>query len=67
MRDLIIQPMSISAFDKGESEWVIDNTEILPKDIPSEQSYQYTVIIKRGEIERRVVVSINPVGYPRKY
>ena len=67
VRDLISQPMSISAFDKGESEWVIDNTEILPKDIPPEQSYQYTVIIKRGEIERRIVVSINPVGYPRKY
>jgi len=67
VRDLISQPMSISAFDKGESAWVIDNTEILPKDIPPEQSYQYTVIIKRGEIERRIVVSINPVGYPRKY
>ena len=67
VRDLISQPMSISAFDKGESEWVIDNTEILPKDIPPEQSYQYTVIIKRGGIERRIVVSINPVGYPRKY
>jgi len=67
VRDLVSQPMSISAFDKGESEWVIDNTELLPKDIPPEQSYQYTVIIKRGEVERRIVVSINPVGYPRKY
>ena len=65
--DLISEPMSISAFDKGELEWVIDNTELLPKDIPSEQSYQYTVIIKRGEIERRIVVSINPLGYLRKY
>jgi len=67
VRDLISQPMSIPAFDKGQSEWVIDNTELLPKDIPPEQSYQYSVIIKRGEIERRIVVSINPVGYPRKY
>ena len=67
VRDLISQPMSISAFDKGQLEWVIDNKEILPKDILPEQGYQYTVIIKRGEIERRIVVSINPVGYPRKY
>jgi len=67
VRDLLSQPMSISAFDKEESEWVVDNTEILPKDISPEQSYQYTVIIKRGEIERRIIVSINPVGYPRKY
>ena len=63
VRDLISQPMSISAFDKGESEWVIDNTEILPKDIPPEQSYEYTVIIKRGEIERNIILRINPIPY----
>ena len=67
VRDLISKPISISAFGKGQLEWVIDNTELLPKDILPEQSYQYSVIIKRGEIERRIVVSINPVGYPGKY
>ncbi len=67
VRNLISQPVSISAFDKGESEWVVDNTELLPTDILPEQSYEYSIIIKRGEIERRIVVSINPVGYPRKY
>jgi hypothetical protein len=61
VRDLISQPISIAAFDKGELEWVVDNTELLPKDILPEQSYSYTVIIKRGEIERRIVVSINPL------
>jgi len=64
--DVVSQPMLVAAFDKGQLEWVVDNTELLPKDILPEQSYQYTVIIKRGEIERRIVVSINPVGYPRK-
>ena len=67
IRELISKPISIAAFDKGELEWVVDNTELLPKDILPEQSYSYTVIIKRGEIERRIVVSINPVGYPGKY
>ncbi len=67
VRDLISRPISIAAFDKGELEWVVDNTELLPTDILPEQSYQYTVIIKRGEIERRIVVFINPAGYPRKY
>ena len=66
VRDLISQPMSISAFDKGESEWVIDNTEILPEDIPPEQSYQYTVIIKRGEIERRIITHISPAPFVPK-
>ena len=63
VRDLKSQPMSIAAFDKEELEWVVDNTELLPTDILPEQSYQYTVIIKRGEIERRIVVSINPLVY----
>ena len=65
--NLVSQHMQIGAFDKGQLEWVVDNTELLPKDILPEQSYEYTVIIKRGEIERRIVVSINPLGYPRKY
>jgi hypothetical protein len=63
--DLISQPVSISAFDKGEVAWDIDNTELVPEDILPEQSYEYTVIIKRGEIERRIVVFVNPLA--RKY
>jgi len=64
--DLISQPISISAFDKGRLEWVVDNTELLPKDILPEQSYQYTVIIKRGETERKIIVDINPLTYSSK-
>ena len=64
VRDLISQPMSIAAFDKEQVEWVIDNTELLPSDIPPEQGYEYTVIIKRGEIERKTIVYINQSAYP---
>ena len=68
VRDLLSQQMSIAAFDKGQVEWVIDNTELLPADILPAQSYQYSVIIKRGEIERRIVVFINPLTYaPKRY
>jgi len=66
VRDLLSQQMQIAAFDKGQLEWVVDNTELLPTDILPEQSYQYTVIIERGEIERRIVVSINPLVYSSK-
>jgi hypothetical protein len=44
----------------------MDTTELLPGDIPPEQNYQYTVIIKRGEIERKIIVYINPIPYPPK-
>ncbi len=66
IRDLISQPVSIAAFDKGQLEWEIDTAELLPGDIPPEQSYEFTVIIKRGEIERNIIVYINPTPYPIK-
>ena len=56
VRDLLLQQISVAAFDKGQLEWTMDTAELLPGDIPPEQSYEYTVIIKRGEIERRIIV-----------
>lgn len=65
--DLVSQPMLIDAFDKGEVEWPIDTAEILPIDIPPEQGYNFTVIIKRGEIERKIILYINQRTYPSEY
>ncbi|MBC8275332.1 MAG: hypothetical protein H8E40_10240, partial [Chloroflexi bacterium] len=64
--DLVSQPMLVAAFDKGQVEWVLDTAELLPGDVSPEQSYEYTVIIKRGEIERKIIVYINPLAYPPK-
>ncbi|MFC2041232.1 hypothetical protein ACFLTY_02785 [Chloroflexota bacterium] len=58
--DLLSQPMSIAAFDVGQVEWTVDSTELLPHDLPSEQGYEFSVIIKRGEIERKIIVYVNP-------
>ncbi len=66
VRDLISQPISIAPFDKVQLEWAMDSTELLPGDIPPEQSYEFTVVIKRGQIERNIIVSINPSAYPSK-
>ena len=66
VRDLISQPISVAAFDKEQLEWVMDTAEFLPGDIPPEQSYEYTVIIKRGQIERSIILYINPLPYPPK-
>ena len=63
VRDLIAQQLVIAAFDKGQLEWEIDTAELLPGDIPPEQSYEYTVNIKRGEIERNIILYINPIPY----
>ncbi len=66
VRDLLSQPISIGAFDKEQLEWEIDTAELLPSDVPPEQSYEFTVIIKRGQVERNIIVYINYPAYPSK-
>ncbi len=66
LRDILAQPVSIAAFGHGRVEWSVNNAELAPANIPPEQGYQYTVVIKRGAIERKVVVSVNPTPYPVK-
>jgi len=62
--DIVSQQLSIAAFDKGRLEWVVDTTELISA--PPEQGYQYSVIINRGEIERKIIMYINPTPYPPK-
>lgn len=58
--DLLSQQLTLGAFDKEQLEWVVDTTEFEPNDIPQKQGYQYSLIIKRGEIERRIILYIGP-------
>jgi len=66
IQDITSQPITVGSFAKGQIEWVVDSADILPADIPPEQNYEYTVVIKRAEVERRIIVSINPVPYVAK-
>ena len=62
--DLGTYPIFINAFDKQEITWVVDAAEVLLPDALPEQSYEYTVRIKRAGIERNIILRINPVAYP---
>lgn len=62
--DLGTYPVSIGAFDKQEITWAVDAAAILLPDALPEQSYEYTVSIKGAEIERNIILSINPAVYP---
>ncbi len=53
-------PVSIDAFGKQEIEWTVSAAEILPPEASPEQRYEYTVVIKRGEIERNIILSVSP-------
>ncbi len=56
--DLLSEQIQIASFDSGQLEWVVDTSELEPA--PSEQTYEYTVLIKRGEEERRIILYLGP-------
>jgi len=56
--DLISQTVAIGAFDKEESTWMIDTGLLRPADTPENQDYEFSVIIKRDGVERRIRVHV---------
>ncbi|MBN1176736.1 MAG: hypothetical protein JXA51_03555 [Dehalococcoidales bacterium] len=64
--DIPVPSLSIGAFDKQQVEWVMDFSELVPADASSEQGYEFTLYINRGEIERKFVVHVRPGEYPVK-
>ncbi|MGB2814377.1 MAG: hypothetical protein WBC50_04920 [Dehalococcoidales bacterium] len=60
VRDVLSQHIIVGAFNKGRVQWEIDTTELVPPDAPPEQHFDYTLTIKRGEIERNIILYINP-------
>ena len=62
--DVLAQHMEVGAFNKEYVEWSIDTAELLPPDAPPEQGFDFTLTIKRGEIERNIILRINPSPYP---
>jgi hypothetical protein len=60
---IFAQPVSIAAFDKGQFEWFINTAELVPADYPSNEQYFFTVVIRIGEIERRIVTTVQPISY----
>lgn len=62
--DVLSRHIVIGSFDTAQVEWAIDSAELLPPDSPPEQSFDYTLTIKRGEIERNIILYLNPAPYP---
>ena len=64
VQDLTTKPLSIDGFGSGQLEWVIDSTELPSESIPQEQGKEYTVLFKRGDIERKIIMYIEPPPNP---
>ena len=64
LSDLISQPMSVAPFDKEELTWEVDTQKFkVASETDSEQPFDFSVIIQRGEIERRIIVHV--LGTPK--
>jgi hypothetical protein len=63
---LLAQPISVASFEKESVEWTLDTAELVPADFPAEQRYDFTVILKRGEIERNILVHVREAPYELK-
>ena len=58
--DLATGQVSAGAFNKGEFTWVLKPADFIPASLPSDQSYNMNMVIKRGDVERRIMVYVNP-------
>jgi hypothetical protein len=60
LADLKSESLTLGAFDKGEVDWALNIDDYLPANASSETRYNFTLIINRGETERRVILYVNP-------
>jgi hypothetical protein len=60
--DLVSQAVAIPGFDKEEFIWTIDTVALRPADIPETQDFEFSVIIKRDGVERRIIVHISSLA-----
>ncbi len=62
--DLSSGKITAAAFGEDDFVLVFDPSRYVPADFPTERSYEMTVVINRGDVERRVMVYVNP-GPPK--
>ncbi len=55
---LLSQPVRVSSFDESRLDWTMDSAEFIPATLPEDQRYDLSVRIKRGDIERNIIVYI---------
>jgi hypothetical protein len=56
---LVSQAVAVGGFDKEELSWTVDTGALRPADIPETKDYEFSVIIKRDGVERRIRVHVS--------
>jgi len=56
---LVSRAVAIGGFDKEELSWTVDTGTLRPADIPENQDYEFSVVITRDGVERRIIVHVS--------
>ncbi|MBI4304120.1 MAG: hypothetical protein HY665_07275 [Chloroflexi bacterium] len=64
VRDLVQQEIDVPAFGKQKLEWTIDTSQFRLAD--DREANQFSIIVKRGDVQRRIVMFVNPIVIPIK-
>jgi len=59
LADLASETISLGAFGGGQVDWTLDVVAYVPENLPANSTLDFTILIKRGEIERRVIFYYN--------
>jgi hypothetical protein len=64
--DVYTGTIEAAAFKDGTIDWTVDAAEIIPANYPAEQPYNAYLLLKRGKIDHRINIYINPSAYQIK-
>jgi hypothetical protein len=64
VRDLLTQPVTIGGLQNARVEFAVDTAELVPDGVSQGQSVQYSIQVNRDNIERRIIIRINPGSFP---
>lgn len=60
LADLQSKTLALGAFGTEQVDWVLNIDDFIPENLPANTNYDFTVLIKRGEIERTVALYVSP-------
>jgi hypothetical protein len=55
----LAETVVVGSFDSHEWEWTVDTGVLRPTDIPENYDFEFSVIIERDGVERRIIVHVS--------
>lgn len=66
LADLLSTTLTAKAFGKAQADWVFDTTQFASANITAGTNYDFTMVIQRGDIQRKVIIYIYQGVNPEK-